>query len=1205
MAEKTALKKNTRRGEQGPRLQEILDVLMQYAAADLSARAEVGADDGILDAIAAGVNMLGEELAERFAEKESLEREIARRGQAERKLRESRARLEDYATATSEWWWETDAKHRFTSFEGGLKEIAGTRSHAMLGKTRIEGRSDAESMEREKWERHLDDLEAHRPFRDFEYQNKYGHENSWLSINGKPFFSEEGEFLGYRGVAVDITGRKLAEVEIARQRRTLESFVLSLPFPAFIKDIDGVYLRCNQAFVDMQDSVSKIEEVIGKTEKEFIASPGLIEQFDAEHKTIIRKGALLSDRLHTTNGQGKPVVMDRVRGPMIDEEGKIFGQFGFSTDVTERVKADAALHKLSLATEQSAAVVMITDAAGTIEYVNPAFSTVSGFSSEEAIGQNPRILNSGLHGPEFYPELWETITSGKVWRSEFCNRRKSGELFWVSGTISPIKDEQNRIVNFVSVSEDISRRKQAEAETALARDYAESITASMRNAVLVIDTDASVKKANPSACHLLGYSEKELSGMPVGKLFAEEVQAISMLMRDHIDRAQIGFIRMDRNGKLLQINRKALEMSRIPRETAFAINALEQPDRALVEVYRQCFKTGESCRYANKTFQFPLIDSTFHLELRAVPVVERDKRVGSLIVLWVDRQLLPDLDLDWWVERLKNYNYGKLFAEEEFFWNAHKTMVTKEGKHIPVSVSGSLMRSQSGEIQGVVLDAKDITRQQRMERELEESEERYRDLFHRAPVMYHSISPTGEILHCNKTELDTLGYAHDEYVGKQLFDFIDPGLREQTRKAFTAGIRQGKIDTETSFLRKNGASMPVSTHAVWQKDEQGRPLFSRTIIIDITERKQLEEAVRVRQEAIESSIGAIAITDMQGRIAQANFAFLSMFGYDTEQEALGKSIEIFWVAPTPAEEIVETVQKEGVWRGERTGFDRDGKQFPLDVQLSIILDTNDEPTGMVCFLNDITERKETEAKMREASKMAALGEFVSGTAHEINNPIGIISGNAQYLLAKLDYDTLKQMDKRDFGNFKESIEMINKHSLRCGEITRKLLEFGRGGQDTAMKPVGLNSVINDVLSILGHQLELSEIKVEKKFGRLPKIDANADQLGQVFMNLLINARAAMSKGGKLGISSMLSISSMLGGGDVVRVEVTDTGEGIPEQIRERIFEPFFTTRKPGEGTGLGLAVSYSIIKAHNGDIRAESIPGGGTRMIIELPVKGG
>ncbi|MDA2929926.1 PAS domain S-box protein [Acidobacteria bacterium AH-259-O06] len=483
-----------------------------------------------------------------------------------------------------------------------------------------------------------------------------------------------------------------------------------------------------------------------------------------------------------------------------------------------------------------------------------------------------------------------------------------------------------------------------------------------------------------------------------------------------------------------------------------------------------------------------------------------------------------------------------------------------------------------------------------------ESEELYRTLVQTLSDPVVVIDVDGRIRRANKRIADLYGTEnYNGVLGRQGLRFVAVGdrrkvvekLREVFEKKATAVVEFGFVGPDRQ-LRDHVRDVEMSVSPI--RDNTGEITSFIGVMRDISERRRLEEEIRIRQEAIESSIGAIIMADLQGKLKQANWSFLNLFGYNEEKEVLGKGFESFWTRKIPSNKIIETVHSEGMWRGELVGINQNNGEFFVDASISIILDVKDEPIGIVGFFNDITERKQTQEKMREASKMAALGEFVTGAAHEINNPIAIISGNAQYLLTKFDLKTMKETGSREFKKMKESLEMINKHSLRCGEITRKLLAFARGGEETAIKPVKLNSILNDVLSMVEHQLELSEITVRKQFGRLPLVEVDPSQMNQVFMNLILNAQQAMRKGGKLTIKTEAIDHNQ------VQVEVIDTGQGIPEQNLGRVFEPFFTTRQPGEGTGLGLAVTYSIIKAHGGDIKLKSKPGDGTKVMIELPV---
>ena len=1180
---------------------------------------------------------------------------------------------------------------------------------------------------------------------DFEsdpFENMAG-KKKYVRCRGFPVQPDGGKPNSFVIMMGDISERKLAEGNLTASKERLELALKSSEAGLWDWNVETGDVVFDERWAEMLGyTLDEVEPNVAFWEK--IVHPDDMPEVMAaltghlEGKSDIYQ---TEHRCKTKSGEWK-WILDTGKVVEWDNKKQPLRAVGTHIDITEKKQAEVELLKLSQATEQSPAIVFMTDYDGNIEYVNTAFTETTGYTREEVLGKNPRMLKSGVQGLEFYKELWDTITAGKVWRGEFCNRKKSGELYWESASISPLTDADGKITHYVAVKEDITQRMQAEAEIALARDYAESITTSISDALFVVNTDATIKSVNPATSTLLGYDEKELLGMPIGKLFAEEeeeeeLKAVLDVMRTYVERASIGFVQISSDGNVIKANRWFRNMIGDPQVRDGQLpNPFEAPalmESGIAEAVRQCLQEGETVDIIAQSFTDPFGNVFEKMVLRILPIREDNEHVSGAFVLMYDAGREPIPDLDYWENKLADFDFGKLFEEEEeeeeeFFWDESRMMVTKKGRLIPVLVSGSLMRSKSGEIQGIVLGAKDISQRQQMERELAESEERYRDLYHRAPVMYHSISPDGIILDCNQTELDTLGYDRNEYVGKQLMDFIAPRQRNKMQSAITTAIKKGKIEAETRFIRKNDSQIPVLVNAVWQYDDRGKPLFSRTMMFDITdrkkaeaqqrksqlklreseqryrtlidtspdpivrinlkgrisqtskqlekllweetsgeiigqralkfvapedrkrvvakfwevfesnkleiidlnciksngencpiemsmsllhnddgvitsfvivlrdisERKRLEEEVLIRQEAIESSIGAIVMADLNGTLTQANWTFVNYFGID-EEEAIGKNIMEFWMPHIPPNNFIKTVQKEGVWQGELAGVNNAGKEFIVEASISSILNIDDEPIGLLGFFNDITERKETEEKMRETSKMSALGEFVTGAAHEINNPIGVISGNAQYLLHKFDVDSIQKMGKREFKKMKDSLEMINKHSLRCGEITRKLLAFGRGDKETTMKPVRVNSILNEVLSMVEHQLELSEVSLEKQFSRLPMVDANASQLNQVFMNLFLNAQQAMPKGGKLTIKSGMPDEAH------IRVEVIDTGVGIAKDDQERIFTPFFTTRH-GEGTGLGLSVTYSIVQSHQGDIKFESEEGKGTKVILDLPL---
>lgn len=248
------------------------------------------------------------------------------------------------------------------------------------------------------------------------------------------------------------------------------------------------------------------------------------------------------------------------------------------------------------------------------------------------------------------------------------------------------------------------------------------------------------------------------------------------------------------------------------------------------------------------------------------------------------------------------------------------------------------------------------------------------------------------------------------------------------------------------------------------------------------------------------------------------------------------------------------------------------------------------------------ELKETHMQLAKTGRLAALGELSAGVAHELNNPIGAILGYAQYTLEKIADKKNHEISNEDFERIKRFLSNIEKEAQRCRNILHNLLKFSRGAH-MAFELLDVNEVINETLVFASHHLRINNVELIMNLDQnIPKIKGSAHHLQQVFTNIIINAQQAMPGGGKLYIETR----SVKKGNEIshVEIEFRDTGHGIPEEIQDKIFEPFFTTREPGKGTGLGLAVSYGIIKEHNGEIKVKSKPGEGASFIISLPSAG-
>jgi signal transduction histidine kinase len=245
--------------------------------------------------------------------------------------------------------------------------------------------------------------------------------------------------------------------------------------------------------------------------------------------------------------------------------------------------------------------------------------------------------------------------------------------------------------------------------------------------------------------------------------------------------------------------------------------------------------------------------------------------------------------------------------------------------------------------------------------------------------------------------------------------------------------------------------------------------------------------------------------------------------------------------------------------------------------------------GRLIIMDDITERVELEAQLSQADKLSSIGLLAAGVAHEVNTPLAVISSYAQMLSKQVQGDPQKGA----------LLEKITRQTFRASEIVNNLLNFSRTS-GTEFTAIDINKIISDTLALLEHQFKVTKIKVQdERNSQIPLITGNAGRLQQVFLNLFLNAKDAMSNGGTLRITTS--------NGDSVGVMVSDTGSGIAQEHIHRIYDPFFTTKNaPREGqargTGLGLSVTYGIIQEHAGKIRVESRSGEGTTFYLDFPL---
>jgi methyl-accepting chemotaxis protein len=503
-------------------------------------------------------------------------------------------------------------------------------------------------------------------------------------------------------------------------------------------------------------------------------------------------------------------------------------------------------------------------------------------------------------------------------------------------------------------------------------------------------------------------------------------------------------------------------------------------------------------------------------------------------------------------------------------------------------------------------------------KELKESREKYRELSRFLNSILDSATEYaivaldffGNIIEFNKGAEKLFGYKKDEVVAKVNIGITIPledrnkGIQELMSKRTRA---EGVCELEMTRVRKGGEIFPALTTVTAIVDPvSARVVGFVEIIRDITVRKKLERELRETKEFLEnimeSSVDGILTTDLKGSLTYTNRAMEEMLQYRRE-EILGTHISRFYVrGMDQAKEIMALLSS--VERATNYVMEvrrMDGRQLTILTSLFLLRNEDHVLIGTAGIFKDITEQKLLEAKLKatqarliEASKMRALGELVAGVAHELNNPLMA----SQTILHVIMKNLPESWPER------QRLELIGKCNDRIGKIVDHLREFSRQTKPE-FQEIDINVPIENALLITGQQLLNHGISLVKNLSTdLPKVKGDPNQLEQVFLNLIANARDAIEEAGapkkELTIASRLSQDETA---PAVLVSIKDTGAGIPPENLEKVFEPFFSTKPVGKGTGLGLSLCFGIAEAHGGRIDIRSRQGGGTEVILTLPVK--
>mgnify|MGYP006284012909 CR=1 FL=1 len=794
------------------------------------------------------------------------------------------------------------------------------------------------------------------------------------------------------------------------------------------------------------------------------------------------------------------------------------------------------------------------------------------------------------------------------------HRHKDSSLVWMEISAVMHRDNQGQPVSFTGVSRDITERKQAEAALRRSENYYRAIFETSGTAMFIIEEDTTISHVNSNFEELAGYFRHEVEGK---KSWIEFIHPGDVgWMKEYHDLRRQNPEAAPRQYEFRFINRHSekrnmlLAVDMIPgtnRSIASCIDITgqKQAEEALKEQSRALKERNKElrCLYGISRLvedQGKSLDDILQGTANLLPYSWQYPEAACARIKFEDRIYVSgNFRETSWRQAQDIISEDELAGCVEIFYLEEK----------PPAHEGPFIKEERELIDAVAERLGHIIGRVRAQTRLQQSEQKFREIFHGSndAVFIHDIS--GKFLEANQVACSRLGYSREELLHMTPLNLDADEYAGKAPQRFHEVNQQGSLVFESVHRCKDGSTIAVEVSSR-KIDYEGKSAIL-SIARDITERKQAEQQLRENEEKyrrlVENLNEVIYTLDEKGRITYVSPSVEPVSGYNTS-ELLGKQF-IEFVHPEDKEGRLEQFHKSLSDINEPSEY----RFLTKDNQVVWVRTTSrplmkqGEVTGIQGILVDITERKKAEqerdrlqAQLRQSQKMEAIGTLAGGIAHDFNNILASVLGYTELSIDEVEKGSLLH----------QNLSQVLTAGNRAKGLVKQILDFGRKeGHEFMLTPIV--PLVKEALKMLRSTFPASIAIRENISIEQGVVHAEPTQLHQVMVNLATNAKQAMSyEGGILEVSlqsvnfdeDLREKAPEMQPGNYVRISVSDTGCGISEQNLDRIFEPYFTTSETGTGTGLGLSVVHGIVRAHKGHITVSSEPGKGTTFHVYLPL---
>ena len=876
-----------------------------------------------------------------------------------------------------------------------------------------------------------------------------------------------------------------------------------------------------------------------------------------------------------------------------------------------------------------------TDLKGNMLFYNDRVTGVLGYSPEEVSVMSFKQLVNEVNAKKLYETFSNVYRTREAIRGfEWQVLKKTGEIIDVESSIALLRHPGGKPRGFFGVVRNITKRKQAETKLRQKEEYYRNILNSIEESYLELDLKGNLLFFNQAVMNELGYTSEELTGMNYRRIVGQENEKTVyekfhkvFLTGEPVKDYAWQVIKKD--GSIIDVE-SSIALLRDENGKPYGFRSVERDITRRRQIEAELTRSEEKYRTI--------------LDIMGEAYLEHDLR-GNIIFANDPAGKLLELDRD----KLIGMNYRDYLSPEavqnisDIFHRVYETgqpallidydILRKDGTTKTYQMNVALLQDEPGKPSGFRVLTWDVTERKKAELDLRESEKRYRMIVENMNDVIWVMDFNFHYKYRSPSNLRVTGYTPEEIMTLPPREQITPESYALVEKVIAEELdreQDGKyIDphrsrtVELEAYHKDGSMVWIEVTGSFGRDENGKPIEILLAARDITERKRMEFALRDGEKRyrmiVENMNDTVWTMDLnlQYKFISSGGSILTGFTEEElrtiplKEQITPESYALMEEIMTEAfalEDSGQPVEPKASWTFELEAYHKDGGTIWVDINATFDRDENGQPQEIIIAGRNVTERKKMqtekdilEKQLIQAQKMETVGRLAGGVAHDFNNMLNVILG----------YIDLTKLKLPTHHPIMHDILEIEKAACRSRDLTAQLLAFSRK-QIIQPRAVNLNQLIAEtqkaIVRLIGEDVEL-------KFypgGDLGTIKFDPLQAEQILINLAVNARDAMPKGGKLIIeTSNIHVDKTycethldLAPGPYVLLTVSDTGSGIDKDHLPHIFEPFFTTKEIGKGTGLGLATVYGIVKQNNGIISVYSEPRQGSIFKIYLPRSG-